>query len=237
LAKNKLKRKHRKPVPTNLADMNCKPDSYYSGTRDKMLKYVPKDVKTTLEFGCGFGGFSALLKKELGVEAWAVEIDKAAAAEAAKKLDKVICADAHESVSEIPDDYFDCVIFLDMLEHLADPYSLLVALKKKLTTRGVVLTSIPNVRYYHNYIDFAIKGDWDYKDAGTLDKTHLRFFTYKSILKTFDHLGFEVLLMEGIHVTRNKKLRLLNLLLFNALEDLKYLHFVTVAKPRTENKP
>lgn len=217
--------------------MNEKPDDYYSATRDKMLKYVPIGVKRTLEFGCGFGGFSALLKKEFGVEAWAVEKDKAAAGEAAKKLDKVINADALESLGEIPDDYFDCIIFLDTLEHLVDPYSVLVALKKKLTGRGVVVTSIPNVRYYRNYIDFAVKGNWDYKDAGTLDKTHLRFFTYKSILKTFDHLGFEVLLMEGIHATRNKKLRLLNLLLFNALEDLKYLHFVTVARPRTEQKP
>lgn len=237
MAKSKSKHKHRKPVQTNLADMALKPDGYFSGTRDKMLKYVPKDVKRTLEFGCGYGGFSALLKKEFGVEAWAVEIDKAAANEAAKKLDKVINADALESLSEIPDDYFDCIIFLDILEHLADPYSVLVALKKKLTGRGVVLTSIPNVRYYRNYIDFAIKGNWDYKDAGTLDKTHLRFFTYKSILKTFDRLGFEVLLMEGIHATRNKKLRLLNLLLFNALDDLKYLHFVTIARPRAEQKP
>ena len=217
--------------------MEHKPDGYFSGTRDNMLKYVPEGVKTTLEFGCGYGGFSALLKKDLGVEAWAVEIDKEAAGEAAKKLDKVINADALESLSQVPDDYFDCIIFLDTLEHLADPYSVLVALKKKLTGRGVVLTSIPNVRYYHNYIDFAIKGDWDYKDAGTLDKTHLRFFTYKSILKTFDHLGYEVLLMEGIHATGNKKLRLLNILLFNALEDLKYLHFVTVARPKTPQQP
>jgi 2-polyprenyl-3-methyl-5-hydroxy-6-metoxy-1,4-benzoquinol methylase len=218
----------------DLTNMDAKPDGYYRATRDKMLKYVPKDVKTTLEFGCGFGGFSALLKKDLGVEAWAVEIDKEAAAEAAKKLDKVINADAHESLCKIPDDYFDCVIFLDTLEHLVDPYSLLAALKKKLTGRGVVVTSIPNVRYYRNYVDFAIKGNWDYKDAGTLDKAHLRFFTYNSILKTFDHLGFEVLLIEGIHATRNKKLRFLNILLFNALEDLKYLHFVTVTRPRTE---
>ena len=67
LAKNKLKRKHKKPIPANLTDMDRKPEGYFSDTRDNMLKYVPKDVKTTLEFGCGFGGFSALLKKDLGM--------------------------------------------------------------------------------------------------------------------------------------------------------------------------
>ena len=49
----------------------------------------------------------------------------------------------------------------------------------------------------------------------------------------FEQLGFEVLVMEGIHATRNKKLRLLNILLFKALEDLKYLQFVTVVRPRS----
>ena len=75
---SKLKRKRRKSVQTNLTDMGHKPDGYFSGTREKMLKYVPEGIKTTLEFGCGFGGFSALLKRDFGVEAWAVEIDKAA---------------------------------------------------------------------------------------------------------------------------------------------------------------
>lgn len=232
-----MKVKRKKPVQTDLINMDDKPDGYYGATRENMLKYVPKGVKTTLEFGCGFGGFSALLKRDLGVEAWAVEIDKAAANEAAKKLDRIINADALESLSEIPDDYFDCILFLDTLEHLTDPYSVLVALKRKVTSQGVVITSIPNVRYYRNYIDFAIRGNWDYKDAGILDKTHLRFFTYKSILKTFDNLGFDVLLMEGIHATRNKKLRLLNVLLFKALEDLKYMHFVTIARPKPVQQP
>jgi len=230
--KAKTKRIGERPVQADLTNMLHKPNGYYSATRENMLKYIPKDVKTTLEFGCGFGGFSALVKGKFGAETWGVEIDKKAAQGAAKKLDKVINADAVDSLGEIPDNYFDCIIFLDFLEHLMDPYSLLVSMKQKLTCEGVIVTSIPNIRYYRNYIDFAIKGNWDYQDAGTLDKTHLRFFTYKSILKMFERLGFEVLLMEGIHATRNKKLRLLNFLFFKALEDLKYLQFVTVAKPK-----
>jgi 2-polyprenyl-3-methyl-5-hydroxy-6-metoxy-1,4-benzoquinol methylase len=201
-----------------------------------MLKYIPDGTRATLDVGCGFGGFSAMVKERFNAETWAVEMDKQAAQEAAKRLDKVINSDVTQSIDELPDNYFDCIIFNDVLEHLVDPYSVLVGMKRKLTGKGVIVASIPNVRYYRNLVNFALKGNWDYQDAGTLDKTHLRFFTYKSILKMFEQLGFEVLVIEGIHATRNKKLRVLNILLFKALEDLKYLRFATVARPRSRPK-
>jgi cyclopropane fatty-acyl-phospholipid synthase-like methyltransferase len=47
-----------------------------------MLKYIPQGTKTILEFGCGFGGFSSLVKEKLGAESWAIEIEKNAAREA-----------------------------------------------------------------------------------------------------------------------------------------------------------
>lgn len=39
----------------------------------------PEDTRTFLEFGCGFGGFSALLKERFNTESWEVEIDSKAA--------------------------------------------------------------------------------------------------------------------------------------------------------------
>jgi 2-polyprenyl-3-methyl-5-hydroxy-6-metoxy-1,4-benzoquinol methylase len=185
-----------------------------------------------LEFGCGFGGFSSILKEEFGVETWGVEIDTHAAREAEKKLAKVINADALASVCQIPDSYFDCVIFFDILEHLTDPYSLLSAVKTKLRRNGVFVVSIPNVRYYRSLVDLVVHGNWDYKDHGILDKTHLRFFTYKSIAKMFNVLDFEILRMEGIHPTSSRTFALLNLILLNAFSDGRYKHFVAVVRPK-----
>lgn len=48
----------------------------------------------------------------------------------------------------------------------------------------------------------------------------------------FDNLGFEVLVMDGGKPTRNKKLKFLNMLLFNTLDDLKYLQFFSVVRPK-----
>jgi len=223
-------------VSVVLDNLSNKPTGYYESNREDMLKYIPQGTKTSLEFGCGFGGFSALVKERFDAEAWAVEIDEKSAKAASEKLDKVINSDAHEAIDKLPDNYFDCVILFDILEHLVDPYLLLISVKKKLTENGVVVTSIPNIRYYRTLVSLVIHGNWDYKDHGVLDKTHLRFFTYKSILKMFDQLGFEILLMEGIHPTSSRNFRLLNMLLLNSLSDIKYKHFAAVAKPKLQSK-
>lgn len=219
-------------MSADLTNLSKKPTGYFEGNREDMLTYIPQGIRTSLEFGCGFGGFSALLKERFGTESWAVEIDRAAAQEATKKLDSVINADATESIKDIPDSYFDCIILFDMLEHLSDPYSLLCSLKTKLTHTGVIITSIPNIRYYRAFVDLVMHGNWDYKDHGILDKTHLRFFTYKSIVKMFNQLGFEILLMEGIHPTSSRTFRIINLLLWNALSDVRYKHFAVVVRPK-----
>ena len=230
-------RKHKaKFTNVDLGDLSNKPTGYFEGNRDDMLKYIPRDIKTSLEFGCGTGGFSALLKERFDAETWAVEIERKAAQEAEKKLNRVINADASAALEKIPDNYFDCIIFFDILEHLVDPYSLLCAVKTKLTRNGVIVASIPNIRYYRTFVDFVLHGNWDYKDQGILDKTHLRFFTRKSLLKMFDNLEFNVQTFEGIHPTHSRTFRLLNMILLNSLSDVRYKHFAAVIRPKLQSK-
>ncbi|MFC1677252.1 class I SAM-dependent methyltransferase [Planctomycetota bacterium] len=215
--------------------MSNKPKGYYDNVRDDMLKYIPANVETVLEFGCGSGAFSALVKDEFVTESWAVEIDQDSAQTAAKKLDKVLCCDAFKAIDQLPDDFFNCIIFFDMLEHVVDPYSLLTAVKTKLTEKGVIVMSIPNVRYYRNLVNFTIHGNWDYKDHGILDKTHLRFFTRNSLVKIFKELDFEIIQIEGIHPTSSRTFKLLNLLFLNFFSDVRHKHFAIVAKPNNSS--
>ncbi len=220
----------------NLIDMTSKSKGYYGNPREDMLKYIPQSTKRSLEFGCGCGGFSALLKKALGVEAWAVEIEQQSAKIASQNLDKVINSDALESLDKLPQNYFDCIIFFDILEHLIDPYNLLNEVKTKLTTNGVIVASIPNVRYYRTFIKFVLHGNWDYEDHGILDKTHLRFFTYKSIRKMMRDLGFDILVLEGIHPTSSRTFKLLNVALLSALSDVRWKHFALVIRPKLQSQ-
>ncbi|MHC4619002.1 MAG: class I SAM-dependent methyltransferase [Planctomycetota bacterium] len=214
-------------------DMSGRPASYFRQGREVMLKYVPKNVQRTLELGCAEGNFSELVKANFGAECWGIEIDSKAAGIAAGKLDKVVCGDVSGCLDEVPDDYFDCVICNDILEHLADPYSLLISLKRKLTNDSVLVASFPNVRYCRNLYELVVKGNWDYKDHGTLDKSHLRFFTRKSIVKMFSQLGYELLTIEGLETEHNIKTAALKILtsLFFTFKDIRYYQFACVAKP------
>ncbi len=216
----------------DILNQSNRPVGYYENTREEMLRYVSDGARKTLEFGCGTGGFSAMLKDRLGTESWGVEINSTAANKASKKLDKVIASDAMLALAEIPDDYFDCVIFFDVLEHLVDPYALLETIKGKLSEKGVIIASIPNIRYYRILSDLVLRGNWDYKDHGVLDKTHLRFFTKKSIIKVFDRLGYDILKIEGMHPTSSRTFSILNTIMLNRTSDVRYKHFAVVVRPK-----
>lgn len=58
-------------------------------------------------------------------------------------------------------------------------------IKVNLAQGGVVICSIPNVKHYRTFFKLVFKKQWEYKDKGVLDKTHLRFFTEKSIKDMF----------------------------------------------------
>lgn len=87
--------------------------------------------------------------------------------------------------------YFDYIIFGDVIEHLIDPWSVLVKMKKYLKPDGAILASIPNIMHV-SIIKSLILGRFHYEDAGILDKTHLRFFTLAEINEMFNTSEYEV---------------------------------------------
>lgn len=215
---------------TEYTQLSEKESEYYSSDRREILRFIPAGVKRVLEFGCGYGDFSALLKEQYKTENWAVEIHEKSAQTASKKLDHVICKDASEALFDLPNHYFDAIVFLDILEHLADPYSLLLACKEKLSENGVIIASIPNIRYYTAFKNYVFHGKWEYKQHGIMDIGHLRFFTFSSIKSMFNKLGYSIKVLQGIHPVRSKSYKLLNFILLNHLWDVRYKHFVLVAQ-------
>ena len=206
---------------------------YYDRMRAEVAHFVPESCRTLLDVGCGKGEFGAGLKQSRPqLTVWGVELVPAVAAEARKRLDTVITGDALTHLEELPDGYFDCIAFNDSLEHMIDPYVLLARIKSKLSPSGVIVSSIPNVRYYRNLQNLLFKKQWRYEDAGILDRTHLRFFTERSIRDMYASAGYTVDAMEGINATKKLKVRQLIALSFGWLEDIRYQQFVTVARPQ-----
>ena len=203
---------------------------YFQYNRNEMIKFIPKDSRVTLEVGCGVGNFSNTLKG-LGITVWGVEPDYDSFLVAGKKLDKVYHGSFEDVYNNLPLSAFDVIIFNDVLEHMVDPWKILEMSKKLLNQEGVIVASIPNFLYFHEFLNFILNKNFDYQKAGIFDKTHLRFFTKKSIVEMFKGLDYQLLSLEGIHPTDSKKFKLFNLLTLGYYHEMKFLQYGVQAKP------
>jgi 2-polyprenyl-3-methyl-5-hydroxy-6-metoxy-1,4-benzoquinol methylase len=202
---------------------------YHTRPRPEMLAFVPAGARRVLDVGCGGGTFAARLRDERGAEVWGIEISPEAAALAAGRLDRVLVGDAVERLGAVPDGHFDCIVMNDILEHLVEPERLLRAAARKLAAGGCVVASIPSIRHFPHLVDLVLRGEWRYTDEGLLDRTHLRFFTRRSMLEMFAACGYDVRSIAGIHPTRSWRFRLFNLLTLGRLAETRYLQFAVVA--------
>jgi 2-polyprenyl-3-methyl-5-hydroxy-6-metoxy-1,4-benzoquinol methylase len=97
---------------------------------------------------------------------------------------------AEEAVKCLKEE-FNILVFGDVLEHLVDPNSVLKKSKDLLSEGGWILISVPNVAHLTNRLSLLF-GFWDYKDRGIRDRTHLRFFTVKTIKEMCWEAGFQI---------------------------------------------
>jgi 2-polyprenyl-3-methyl-5-hydroxy-6-metoxy-1,4-benzoquinol methylase len=169
-----------------------KNDIYYNSFKWEITPLIPEGPHAIMDLGCGTGVFGRKLREQNKArEVVGVEIFKEAADEAAKYYEKVYQGDVEQIRLEY-EDYFDFVICGDIIEHLNDPWKMLGRIKTWLKIEGRVLVSIPNIRYWRVLRDLVFRGDWKYREAGILDKTHLRFFTMKSFLRAMTEAGFDI---------------------------------------------
>ncbi len=205
---------------------------YFGHPRREMRPFVPQRTRRLLDIGCGSGAFAAGLKRERAeLEVWGIEYDPEAAARAAEVLDRVLAGDALEIVPGLPAGSFDCICCNDVLEHLVEPEKLLAAVRPLLAPDGVIVASLPNVRYFSNVVDLALRGRWEYTDEGICDRTHLRFFTRGSMLGMFRRAGYRVRGCTGINPTGSRVFRLFNLLTLGRFAEMRYLQFALVCTP------
>jgi len=210
-----------------------KPVNYYQNLRPEMLAFIPAGARRLLDVGCGEGYFAQQLKQAGNAEVWGIEVVEARALVAVDRLDKVLVGDVATLIPQLPESFFDVVVFNDVLEHLLDPFDVLARIKICLTPQGVVVSSIPNIRYYPTFYDLLAYCEWEYEESGILDSTHLRFFTERSIRKMYERRGYEVLRQEGINKMEHmpRRYRVANRLFHHRFWDMQFVEFATVARP------
>ena len=82
----------------------------------------------------------------------------------------------------------DALVFGDVLEHLRDPWATLQSLSGLLRDGGALVACIPNISHW-SIVAGLLAGRFDYAEEGLLDRTHLRFFTLRSILDLVRRAG------------------------------------------------
>lgn len=164
--------------------------AYVNDGLRELLERIPASDKRILDVGCGAGDNARLLKNEFR-ELHGLTLSDAEAKLAAPHFHKVTVANVETWKPEYPAGYFDAIVLSHVLEHLTDPLSTLRNLAKLLRAGGSMYVAAPNVLFWKQRLQFLV-GRFEYTDEGILDRTHLRFFTPRTIRRLLTDAGFDV---------------------------------------------
>lgn len=174
---------------------------YYSNCNEDLLKAIPPCSKQILEVGCGTGELAKRFKRiQPKCQYWGVEANEKAWTQATADdvIDEVFHDDIelwlggkHLHFGSGDENFFDCIVLGDVLEHLQNPEEILKDLAQLLEPNGRVIACIPNVQHW-SVVETLLNGRWPREDAGLFDRTHLRWFTKSEIVAMFERLGLTV---------------------------------------------
>lgn len=214
-----------------------------SPTQQEILKIVGKERKV-LEIGSSTGYMSrAFLEQDCAVDI--VESNQKAVAKLPKSIKRVFNTSIEDTEIYNKLGNYDFIVLADVLEHLVDPEKVLRQLFKKASIGTKLLVSLPNVASWTMRKQLFFKGDFEYQDSGLLDKTHLHFYTVKTLPKmlletgwksekvigTITRLPFEGLVGKIPVVGWIFKKTLYRKLL-DRYKNLAYYHFLVIASKR-----
>ncbi len=146
-----------------------------------------------LHVGCRAGDLMLVLESQLRCETVGIDPDPAAAALAQERGLQVVVADlAWASLPELVDNQlFDTVIITGVLQHLADPGSLLLQLPRVLREQGSAIVAFPNVTHVDIQLLMA-QDDWPEGNSYSGTSRQLSHFNLRSFSEIAVRAGLEV---------------------------------------------
>lgn len=165
------------------------PDPF--GVHYKIIQAVPEN-SFVLDAGCASGYIAkALQLKNCIVDG--IEINREDALQAKRFCNRLITGNIEDNgiVKQIGNKKYDVIILADILEHLVFPEAVLDKMRERLKPEGIIILTIPNIAFVTNRI-YHLLGNFDYTQTGIMDKTHLRFFTKKTLYQLINDSGLHV---------------------------------------------
>jgi O-antigen biosynthesis protein len=168
------------------------PDQVPVGARRRLLDRVPPSAEV-LDVGCWSGFAGRYLAGQLGAVVDGIEPSREMAARAAETYRRVLVGTAETELEGLlgSGSRYDALLFLDVLEHLAEPERVLRRSLELLRPGGRVYVSVPNVAHW-SVRKSLLLGRFEYTASGLLDRTHLRFFTFDTAERLLTDSGLRV---------------------------------------------
>src|SRR5215471_16595322 len=147
-----------------------------------MAQAAVSGTDTILDVGCGRGEFAEqIIAKGCRVTG----VDILPPNQVSPALDSYFQADLlrdgmSEVLTRLGSRKFDKILLLDVIEHLPDPARIMNDCLGLLHPRGRLIVSVPNVANISVRLMLML-GQFKYTERGILDRTHLRFFTRRTI--------------------------------------------------------
>ena len=180
--------------------------------RNEALIKLASSGKRVLEIGCGDGNVLYNLSHNFA-ELYGIEISQIRADKADKKvkknnLDNVkIFAGNIENGLDFADEFFDVILWADVIEHVVDLFAAMAEIKRLLAPQGKLITCTPNIAELRRRLTllFGKFPSTSGKNEGLLvrpgelfDGGHLHYFTFSSLAKLYkkyeiqpiNYLGF-----------------------------------------------
>jgi 2-polyprenyl-3-methyl-5-hydroxy-6-metoxy-1,4-benzoquinol methylase len=182
-------------TPGELAQVGDEYDLKESeGSSHTVIMDMASDLPASriLDVGCS-GGLLSELMRDRGHHV--TGIDYLEIPDIRKRVDVFFQADLEQGIPDEVGSGYDVAIAADVLEHLRNSDALLRDMGARLNEGGKVLISVPNFGHWYPRLR-TVLGIFDYDQRGILDKTHVRFFTRRSLLRMIKKNGFKVNRME-----------------------------------------
>jgi SAM-dependent methyltransferase len=143
-----------------------------------------------LDIGCS-SGYLAHRLVERGAAVVGIDTDEQAAEEARAVCEQVLVGDVESMELPFAQHSFDVVLCGDVVEHLRDPEAFLARVRPLLRPGGRLVLTTPNVANWAMRLGL-LAGRWRYTDRGILDRTHMHFFTKKTLEQTLERAGYRI---------------------------------------------
>ena len=167
---------------------------------DALVDLVPPQAEV-LDVGVGDGALGERLVGERRCVVDGVTLSAEEAQRAAARYRRVEVADLDRVPLQtlFAGRRYGVIVCADVLEHLVRPAAILDSCHELLADDGWLLLSVPNAGY-SGLVGELLGGDFAYRLEGLLDRTHLRFFTRRSLLRMLDERGWRADRVEPIEV-------------------------------------